>query len=66
MRTGSVGIGRRVTDVPVISPVRSSTQDGIVKSMKPMTTLVDVLMLDLTAGDPQVHAVMQARHANLE
>jgi 6-phospho-3-hexuloisomerase len=28
--------------------------------------LLDTLMLDLTAGDPQAYAVMQARHANLQ
>jgi 6-phospho-3-hexuloisomerase len=28
--------------------------------------LLDALMLDLTAGEPRAHAVMQARHANLE
>ena len=28
--------------------------------------LVDALVLDLTAADPQAHAAMQARHANLE
>jgi 6-phospho-3-hexuloisomerase len=28
--------------------------------------LLDALVLDLTAGDPQAYAVMQARHANLE
>lgn len=28
--------------------------------------LLDAVVLDLTAGDPQAHAAMQARHANLQ
>ncbi len=28
--------------------------------------LLDAVILDLTAGDPQAYAVMQARHANLQ
>jgi 6-phospho-3-hexuloisomerase len=28
--------------------------------------LLDALVLDLTAGDPEMHAAMQARHANLQ
>jgi 6-phospho-3-hexuloisomerase len=28
--------------------------------------LLDAVVFDVTAGDPQAHAAMQARHANLQ
>jgi 6-phospho-3-hexuloisomerase len=47
-------------------PAAGSRQFGGSLFEQSALLLLDALVLDLTAGDPQAHAAMQARHANLE
>jgi 6-phospho-3-hexuloisomerase len=47
-------------------PAEGSRQFGGSLFEQSALLLLDALTLELTAGDPQAYAVMQARHANLE
>jgi 6-phospho-3-hexuloisomerase len=47
-------------------PTSGSRQFGGTLFEQSALLVLDALALDLTAGDPDVYAVMQARHANLQ
>jgi 6-phospho-3-hexuloisomerase len=55
-----------LADAVIAVPTAGTRQFGGSLFEQGALLLFDALVLDLTAGDPEVYAVMQARHANLE
>ena len=55
-----------LADAVVEVPTAGTGQFGGTLFEQSALLLLDALALDLTGGDPQVYAAMQARHANLE
>jgi 6-phospho-3-hexuloisomerase len=55
-----------LADALVEVPTAGTRQFGGSLFEQSALLLLDTLILDLTAGEPQAHATMHARHANLE
>ena len=55
-----------LADAVIEVPATGSAQFGGSLFEQSALLLLDAIALELTAGDPQAHAEMQARHANLQ
>jgi 6-phospho-3-hexuloisomerase len=55
-----------LADAVVALPTVGTRQFGGSLFEQSALLVIDAIVLDITAGDPQAHAMMQARHSNLQ
>jgi 6-phospho-3-hexuloisomerase len=55
-----------IAEAVIVVPTAGTRQFGGSLFEQSALLVLDALILDLTAGDPQAYAAMQARHANLQ
>jgi 6-phospho-3-hexuloisomerase len=55
-----------VAQTTILLPTSGTGQFGGTLFEQSALLVLDALVLDITAGDPQAYALMQARHANLQ